>query len=76
MSRLKSKDFWDCALARALRTTLQGMLIGFAGCATIESVNWQLVGSSALMGFITSLITSIITGLPEAEEEDNNEEDN
>lgn len=76
MDRLKSKSFWECALVRALRTTIQGILIGFAGCATIQDVNWVLVGSSAVMGFITSFLTSIVTGLPEAEEEDNNEEDN
>lgn len=76
MKRLKSESFWECAFVRALRTAIQGILIGLAGCATIQDVDWVLVASSVVMGFITSFLTSIVTGLPEAEEEDNYEEDN
>lgn len=75
MSRLKSKDFWYCATLRALRTAIQGMLIGLTGCVTIQDANWLLVLSSSLMGAITSFLTSMLAGLPETEtkEEDNNE---
>ena len=75
MSRLKDKNFWYFACLRALRTAIQGMLIGLTGCVTIQDANWLLVLSSSLMGAITSFLTSMLAGLPETEtEEDNNDE--
>lgn len=67
MNRITDKSFWYFATMRALRTGIQGILIGLTGCVTIQDANWVLVLSSCLMGMITSFLTSILAGLPETE---------
>lgn len=60
-----TKDFWVAAGIRALRTIAQTAVATIGTTAVIQDVNWMLVGSSALLAGILSVLTSIATGLPE-----------
>ena len=70
MGKLTSRKFWIAAYARALRTFLQTVLAIWTGGTLITEVDWKFVGLSAISAAAFSLITSIITGLPEVDEED------
>lgn len=69
MSQLKSKEWWEAAGIRALKTVAQTAIAGLGTSALITEVNWLAVGSSALMAGILSLLTSL-AGLPELSSED------
>lgn len=58
-------DFWKAAGIRALRTIAQTAVATIGTTAVIQDVNWIVVGSSALLAGILSVLTSIATGLPE-----------
>lgn len=58
-------DFWKAAGIRALRTVAQTAVATIGTTAVIQDVNWMVVGSSALLAGILSILTSIATGLPE-----------
>lgn len=62
------KSFWKCALIRALRTLCQTAIATIGTTAVIEEVNWLLVASSAALAALLSVLNSIATGLPEAED--------
>ena len=60
-----SKTWWKAAGIRALRTVAQAAL-GAIGASTIFSeVNWWVVLGTSVLSGITSILTSISTGLPE-----------
>ena len=58
-------DFWKAGGIRALRTIAQTAVATIGTTAVIQDVNWIVVGSSALLAGILSVLTSIATGLPE-----------
>ena len=60
-----SKEFWKAAGIRALRTICQTAIATIGTTGIIEEVNWLVVGSSALLAGILSILNSIATGLPE-----------
>ena len=63
-----SKDFLILSGIRAIRTVCQ-TAIATIGCATVLSeVNWLFVASASILAGILSILTSIVTGLPEVEE--------
>ena len=62
------RTFWKCALIRALRTLAQTAIATIGTTAVLEEVNWLLVGSSAVLAGILSILNSIATGLPEVDE--------
>jgi hypothetical protein len=72
MERVKhditSAFFWKSAGIRALRTFCQVAISTIGTTALIEQVNWLVVGSASLLAAILSVLTSIVTGLPETEE--------
>lgn len=53
---------------RALKTVAQAALASLGTAAFIGEVNWVMVGSTAALAGIASLLTSI-AGLPELKEE-------
>lgn len=69
MDRIKTEitnlDFWKAAGIRALKTFAQTAIAAIGTTALIEEVNWLVVGSASLLAAILSLLTSIVTGLPE-----------
>lgn len=60
--------FWRAALIRAVRTLCQTAIATIGTTAVIEEVNWLLVASSAALAALLSVLNSIATGLPEAED--------
>ncbi len=62
-----TKEFWKAAAIRAIRTIAQTAVATIGTTAVIEEVNWLVVGSSALLAGVLSLLTSISTGLPEVD---------
>ena len=62
-----NKDFVKKAGIRAIRTVCQ-TAVATIGCAKLLSkVNWKYVVSASILAGILSILTSIITGLPEVE---------
>lgn len=64
-----SKKFWKSALIRALRTFCQAAIATIGTAALLSEVNWLAVASASALSAILSILTSLATGLPEAEEE-------
>ena len=61
-----TKEFWRAAGIRALRTFCQSAIATIGTTATlIQEVNWLLVGSTAVLAALLSILNSIATGLPE-----------
>ena len=62
----KFKDWLKAAGIRAIKTVCQTAIASIGTSALMSEVNWILVGSTALLAGILSLLTSI-AGLPELE---------
>ena len=50
---------------RAVRTIAQTAIATIGTGAVMSEVNWLMVGSASLLAGILSILTSIVTGLPE-----------
>ena len=61
-----SKIWWKYAGIRALKTFCQTAIATIGTSATMGDVNWIMVGSTALLSAILSILTSI-AGIPEVE---------
>ncbi len=66
------KKWLKCAGIRAIKTVAQAALGALAGAVLFTEVNWAVVGSTALLAGILSLLTSV-AGLPEVDEKDDTE---
>ena len=62
-----SKKWWKCAGIRAIKTVAQATIGAIGGLTIFSEVDWAVVGSTALLAGITSLLTSI-AGLPEVKD--------
>ena len=67
-SENKIKLWLKCAGIRAIKTIAQTAIATIGTSAVIGDVNWAMVGSSALLAGILSMLTSI-AGLPEVDKE-------
>lgn len=65
------RKFWKAALIRAARTVCQSALALIPAASTIQAVDWKTVASTAALAGLVSLLTSIATGLPEADPKKN-----
>lgn len=63
-----NKTFWKAAAIRAARTFCQGAVAFIGSAALLSEVNWIQCLSASAMAAVLSLLTSVATGLPEAEE--------
>lgn len=61
-----TKEWAIAAGIRALKTLAQTAVATIGTSAVLSEVNWVMVGSSALLAGILSLLTSV-AGLPEVE---------
>ncbi len=68
MGYLKSKDFWEAAAHRAIRTFAQTMVSAIPAAAVISDINWPYILSASILAALVSVLMSIATGLPEVEE--------
>ncbi len=55
------------ALVRAARTAAQSALAVLGTTSVLTEVDWAVVGGSALLGAVFSLLTSVATDLPEVD---------
>ena len=70
LGRLATVEFWDCALARALRSFLQGCLVGFSGgLANAYTLDWKTTLLTGALMAVASILTSMIAVLPEEKAE-------
>lgn len=62
--------FWKSAAVRALKTALQTVLGVWTAGALITDIDWKTTGVMVVSAFFYSLLTSVVTGLPEIAGED------
>ena len=62
-----NKHFWKATAIRALRTFLQVVLAVWTAGTLITEVDWKMLLLSAISASIYSVLTSLLTGLPEVE---------
>lgn len=60
-------NFVKCALNRAARTFCQTVIAAIGTAAVLGDVNWIAVGSASALSALLSVLTSLATGLPEAD---------
>lgn len=65
-----TKKFWKAAGTRAVKTMAQAAVGVIGSSVVISDVNWLVVVSASALAGVTSVLTSIITGLPEVEKEE------
>ncbi len=63
-----TKKWIKAAAIRAARTVAQTMIATIGTTALISEVNWPVVLSASAMAGILSLLTSVVTGLPEVDD--------
>lgn len=68
MKQIFTKNWWEAALVRAIKTFFQTFVATIGSAALLAEVNWQVVGSAAALAAIISIGTSL-AGLPEVKEE-------
>jgi methylmalonyl-CoA mutase cobalamin-binding subunit len=64
------KNWLKAAGIRAARTTAQSAIAVIGTAAVMEDVNWVMVVSAAALSGILSLLTSVVTTLPEVNDGD------
>ena len=60
-------EFWKAAGIRALRTFIQVILAVWTAGQLITEVDWRFLLMSAFSSAVYSLLTSILSGLPEVQ---------
>lgn len=63
-------EFWKATLIRAIRTICQTAVATIGTAVVLTDVNWVYVVSASVLAGILSVLTSIGTGLPEVDLED------
>jgi len=66
----KMEKFLKAALVRAARTIAQTAIATIGMASMLSDVNWTLVLSSSCLAGILSVLTSVVTGLPEVPEDE------
>ena len=64
---VKNKDFLRSALVRCIKTVCQTAIATIGTATLLEEVKWPMVISASLLAGILSILTSIVTGLPEVD---------
>lgn len=62
-----SKEFWKATGIRAIRTVCQTAVAMIGTSVAMSDVDWKMVASASVLSGILSVLTSVATGLPEAE---------
>lgn len=61
------KAFWRAAGTRALRTIAQTALATIGTAAVLSELDVKYIVSAAIVAGIISVLTSVVTGLPESD---------
>ena len=69
MKKIFTKEWFAAAGIRALKTAAQTAVASIGVTAMIHEVDWLVVGSTAALAGVLSLLTSV-AGLPEIETEE------
>ena len=67
---MKNKNWWKAAAWRALRTVAQTALATIGTTTVLTGVDWLLVLITTALAGILSVLTSIIKGIPEVNDEE------
>jgi hypothetical protein len=67
MKNEKLMKWLKAAGIRAARTVAQSAIATIGTAAVLGDVNWLMVGSAAALAGVLSILTSVVTGLPEAQ---------
>lgn len=59
------KEWCIAAADRAVRTIAQAAIAAIGSTTVMGEVDWRVVGSTAVLAGLLSVLTSIATGLPE-----------
>ena len=65
-----NKEFWKCALNRAIRTVAQTAIATIGTNALLSQIDWRVVASASAVAGILSILTSLSVGIPELEEKE------
>ncbi len=65
MNKDKTTKWLTAAGVRAVKTVAQSALATIGTAAVLGDVNWVMVVSAAALAGILSILTSVVTGLPE-----------
>lgn len=64
---ISNKNFWKATAIRAIKTICQTAIATIGTATFLEEVKWPMVISASLLAGILSVLTSIVTGLPEVD---------
>lgn len=67
--------FWKATGIRAIKTVCQTAVATIGTAMVLSDVNWQMVVSASVLAGILSVLTSIATGLPEVDLEEELEDE-
>lgn len=60
-----TKEFWKAAAVRCIRTVAQAAIATIGTSAVLSDIDWIFVASASAVAGILSILTSVVTGLPE-----------
>lgn len=63
-----NKNFWRATAIRAIKTVCQTAIATIGTASVMSEVKWAVVISASILAGILSVLTSIVTGLPEVDE--------
>ena len=63
----RTKEFLKAATARAIKTISQTAIATIGTSMVMSDVNWAVVASASVLSGILSILTSVVTGLPEVD---------
>lgn len=64
---IKNKAFWKATVIRAIKTICQTAIATIGTGKLVSEIDWKVVVSASVVAGILSVLTSIVTGLPEVE---------
>lgn len=67
LSDIKNKKFWQATAIRAIKTICQTAIATIGTGKLVSDIDWKVVVSASVVAGILSVLTSIVTGLPEVE---------
>lgn len=65
MKKTQMSEFVKATIIRAVRTIAQTAAAAIGTGAVLADVDWVVVGSTAAVAGVLSILTSVATGLPE-----------